>query len=274
MSMTHVARPLAGAVKRGAIRALACCVVAALLPSAASAQVTVDQLELYLSASPTAGALAPRVFTVSNPGPTPTQVTIRAEDWYRGEDGENRYATLGSLPTTCGSHVQVFPAVLQLPANSSQQVRVSVDSAGPTRTGCYTILFIETPKPPRATQTGAALQYSLRYGLKVHVEPDGPVAGEVTDVALQPAADGTGRPEMLIGYVNTGARQTIARGSVQVRRPDNSVALVIPIPDFPVLPGARRRLRLPLPEMPAGKYVLLALIDYGGDQIAAGQVEW
>jgi hypothetical protein len=45
------------------------------------------------------------------------------------------------------------------------------------------------------------------------------------------------------------------------------------IAEFPTLPGATRRLGVPLPRLQRGKYVLLALLDYDGAEIAAGQVD-
>jgi hypothetical protein len=74
-------------------------------------------------------------------------------------------------------------------------------------------------------------------------------------------------------FRNSGATPLLARGSVEVRRPDNSLAATLPIEEFPTLPGVRRRLLLDLPALPAGRYIALALIDFGGAAIVAGQRE-
>jgi hypothetical protein len=74
-----------------------------------------------------------------------------------------------------------------------------------------------------------------------------------------------------VSYRNAGSCQTQTRGSIEIRRLDNSVAARIEIPEFPTLPGATRRLSVPIPRLPSGKYVLLALLDFGGQEIAAGQ---
>jgi P pilus assembly chaperone PapD len=241
---------------------------------AAHAQVAVDQLELHLSLR--AGATsATAVFHAANPGGAPTQATISMQDWDRSESGENRYYPTGTLPTSCAARVSVFPSVLQLAARSAQAVRVSVDSASSIGHGCYTILFVETP-PPRGAPSG--VNYSVRYGVKVYVEPETPLAAEVTDVGVSdiPSAQrksSDASRQLEISYKNTGARQTIAHGAVEIRRPDNSVVSKIDIPEFPTLPGATRRLGVALPSLPSGRYVLLALLDYEGAEIAAGQVE-
>ena len=39
-------------------------------------------------------------------------------------------------------------------------------------------------------------------------------------------------------------------------------------------PGARSRIRVAVPLLPQGRYVALAILDYGGDQLAAAQIEY
>jgi P pilus assembly chaperone PapD len=264
----------------GRLIALAGALVA--LPNIVSAQVAVDELELRVSARPS-GTSTTTTFHAANRGITPANATITIQDWDRSEAGENRYYPTGTLTTSCGKHVSVFPSVLQLAPRSVQTIRVTVDSGAAIGHGCYAILFVDNPPPPRTAQS-TAVQYSVRYGVKVYVEPETPLSGEVTDVGVSEtkaniasgklSAQAGGRTRQLdITYKNTGARQTIAHGAVEIRRPDNSVVSKIDIPEFPTLPGATRRLGVALPNLPSGRYVLLALLDYEGAEIAAGQVE-
>jgi hypothetical protein len=242
----------------------------------ASAQISVDELELHIPLKRGVTSVS-EVFHAANPAATPGQANIVAQDWDRSERGDNRYYPLGTLPTSCGSHVKVFPSVLQLGPRSTQTVRVTIDSAAAIQTNCYTILFVETPPPPR-NPNGAALVYSVRYGVKIYVERDLPLGAEVENVAIAPRDDqGTKRDtslkQVVVTYHNTGAKQTQTHGTLEVRRPDNTVVTKVDIAEFPTLPGATRRLGVPLPKLPRGKYVLLALLDYEGSEIAAGQVD-
>jgi P pilus assembly chaperone PapD len=242
----------------------------------ASAQISVDELELHIPLKRGVTTVS-EVFHATNGAATPGQATIVAQDWDRSETGDNRYYPLGTLPTSCGSHVKVFPSVLQLGPRSTQTVRVTIDSAGSIQGNCYTILFVETPPPPR-NANGAALVYSVRYGVKIYVERDLPLGAEVENVAIAPrddhAAKGdTSLKQVVVTYHNTGAKQTMTHGTVEIRRPDNSVVTKVDIAEFPTLPGATRRLGVPLPRLERGKYVLLALLDYEGAEIAAGQVD-
>jgi len=271
--------------RRGWIVALVGVLVAlpTLFPRAASAQIAVDELELHLALRQgTRSATA--VFHAANPSALPAHATISMQDWDRSETGENRYYPTGTLPTSCGAHVSVFPSVLQLGPRSTQSVRVTVDSAASIGHACYTILFVETAPPPRSANS-PGVSYTVRYGVKVYIEPEAPLSAEVSDVVVarvDSVKAGVGRakaaPDRVsrrldITYRNTGARQTVAHGAVEVRRPDNSVVAKLDIPEFPTLPGATRRLGVALPRLPSGRYVLLALLDYEGAEIAAGQVD-
>lgn len=264
-------RPSRRARRRGQILALAAALV---LPArGAAAQIAVDELELHVVLRRGAVGIT-QTFHAANAGDTPANGAIAVEDWDRSERGENRYYPLGSLPTTCGSHVRVFPAVLRLEPRSVQTVQVTVDSADAIPRGCYSILFVEAQR--RRGPSSSGLAYSVRYGVKIYVERESPPTGEVTAIAIERGVDTSAAknaPARMLNvlYHNSGARQTQTHGTVEVRRLDNSVVTTIDIPEFPTLPGANRRLTLPVPWLPSGKFVLLALLDYGGQEIAAGQ---
>jgi hypothetical protein len=66
----------------------------------------------------------------------------------------------------------------------------------------------------------------------------------------------------------------VARGAVEIRRPDNTVVRRLTLPDIYALPGARHVVRVTLPALEAGDYVLLATMDYGGEDIAAAMLEY
>jgi P pilus assembly chaperone PapD len=238
----------------------------------AHAQVAVDELELRFALRPAASVL--QTFHVSNESDSAQQVTITAEDWDRDELGKNQFYPLGQLSTSCRKRVVVSPTVFQLAPHSVQTIRVSVDSAATFAAGCYTILFVETPRRPNASQS--AITYAIRYGVKVYAEPatlaDG---GEVEDVQIRRdslASDSASR-SLSVLFHNTGARHLLVHGTIEIRRPDNSLVSRVDVPEFPALPAARRRLGVALPKLGGGRYVVLALLDYGGREIVAGQAE-
>jgi P pilus assembly chaperone PapD len=265
-------RTITRRVRFGALAAVA--VAATLLDSTrAAAQVSVEDLELRFVSSPTRAAIPAKTFRINNTGDAAVQATISVADWDRSDTGQNRYFPAGATPGSCAAALRVFPMVLRLEPHASEDVRVTVHDS--TATACHSILFVETPPPPAST-AGTSITYRLRYGVKIYVEPNAPLSGEILSSALVSAeAPGQSQaPALEVVYTNPGARQSLTTGEVQIRRPDDSVAARVPIEEFPVLPGAVRRLRIALPSLAAGRYAVLALLEFGGDEVVATQVEW
>ncbi|MDQ8155306.1 MAG: hypothetical protein P3B98_11660 [Gemmatimonadota bacterium] len=278
--MTSIQRPSRTTTRWVRLGARTAVVAAAslLLAARATAQLSVEDLELRFVSVPGGKAPAAQTFRINNTGDQPLQATISIADWDRAESGQNRYFTAGSQASSCTAHMGVFPMVLRLEPHSSEDVRVALkDGVG---AACHSILFVETPPPPPSAR-GASITYRLRYGVKVYVEPNSPFAGEIVEsgvvaasVAASPTAHAPRADSLEILYRNPGSRQSLTTGEIQIRRPDDSVAARIPVGEFPVLPGATRRLRLPLPTLATGRYVILALLEFGGDDVVATQVEW
>ncbi len=133
-------------------------------------------------------------------------------------------------------------------------------------------MVVETV-PPRV-EGGRTISYVIRTAIKVYVEPPALRAdGEVADLRVLPGS-ATGKDSVDVFFRNTGERHLETNGTLEFRRPDNSVAAKIPLPTLYTLPAARSRARVAMPALPPGRYILLALLDFGGDQIAAAQSEY
>ncbi len=237
-----------------------------------------DQIELVLAPGRVDRSVG--LFNVTNDGDKPVQATLTVEDWDRAENGNNRFFPVGTIPQSCKSMLRIFPMSMRLEPHQSQGVRVAVTDADSLATECWSVVFVETTEPH--TMAGRQVMYVLRTGVKVYVTPPGlSREGSVEAMEVQPhvAAPGASAPDtvrrdLALTFVNSGTMHLATRGSVEIRRPDNSVAGKAVVAEFPVLPGARRRLMTPLPNLPPGRYVALVLLDYGGAEIAAAQIEF
>lgn len=263
-------RPVGSATRWGRLGALTGLLVGTLVAATpVAAQISIEQLELKFtlgSATPTTQS-----FRINNVSNAPVQVTIRTSDWDRSETGENRYFDVGTDAGSCRDALTIFPMTLSIDAGRGEDVRVSLPASA---TPCHSILFVEMPPPAaQANRNGAALTYNLRYGIKVYVEPDAPPAGELTDaiIASGRTADGTRADTLVATFRNTGLVQSIARGHIEIRREDDSIAQRIEVEEFPVLGGARRVIRTPLPVMPAGRYAVILLLEISNEEILAAQ---
>jgi P pilus assembly chaperone PapD len=266
------------AARRVRAIALAVCVLGGAVSRPAKAQLGVDQIELVLAPGRLERSVG--LFNVSNDGDKTVQATLTIEDWDRAENGDNRFYPVGTLPRSCRSMLRVFPMSIRLEPHQSQPVRVAVSDADSLRAECWSVVFVETTEP--RTAAGHQVTYVLRTGVKVYLTPPGLTregsveAMEALPHISEPGTTGpdTVKRDIAVTFVNTGTLHLSTRGTIEIRRPDNSLAAKVEVPEFPVLPGARRRVRAGLPNLPPGHYVALALLDFGGAEIAAAQIEY
>lgn len=240
----------------------------------AQGQFTVAPAEIQL----TPGTNPAASFVVENEGRTAIQATLYLNDWERNNDGENVFLPLGSTVGSCGDRVKVFPQTLRIEGGGRQSVRVSVEGTN-FPSPCWTIVFVENA--PRPSQGQSRVVYVTRIGVKVYVVPSGLVTdAEVTGFTLEkrhqttsgPAVDTT-QDELALRLRNTGGLPARFSGRVEFRDLANAVAATATIDEFPLLPGASRRVGIPLPVLPPGKYVALAVVGFGGEDDLAAQLE-
>lgn len=271
-SVTDIKRIVPACLAPIALLALALCVAT---PAIGHAQFAIDKTELFLNA----GESTERggVLIVRNEGSVRAQAAIKMEDWDRGEDGSNRFFAPGTMPQSCARALRVFPLTVSLAPGESQAVRIDVDTSVAHAMGaqeCWSVVLVESAVP-ETNASGRTLLYRLRTGLKVYVMPKGLAAdGQVADVAILAGDSAAKTTDMVeVAFQNTGTKHVIARGRVEIRRPDNTTAAVVELPPAYALPGATMRVRAAIPALAAGRYVVLAVMDYGGSEIAAAQLE-
>jgi P pilus assembly chaperone PapD len=256
----------------------------------ASAQLLVDPLEVTLT---TAGNnRVPGSFSLSNTSDVATQATITRQDWDRVENGDNRFLPTGTSGTSCGAMLTASPLSIRVEAHTSRIIRLAAQNAAALNKECRDIFFVEEV-PQRAATKGNSLQYIFRTGVKVYVAPpglarDAQVEGmSVEDSTVTPSAAGTPlklsvsagpaatKRQIAIRFHNTGGMHLLAKGRLEFRRLDNTLAMQVPIAEFPTLPGAVRKLMVDVPTgLAPGDYVVLALIDFGGAELVAGQIDY
>jgi hypothetical protein len=252
---------------------------------AAAQQLSVDQIEVFLHPGDAAHSSA--VFHVSNEGDTPVQAILYTADWDRDSVGGNRFYPTGTVARSCRSMVQVFPTQMQLAPHTQQPVRVTLNGADSLSASCWDIVMVEMRDPVRLQQAGRSVSAILRLGTKVYVEPQSAQrSAELENMEVVPhvvtreefaaskadSADLARGNDVMLLVKNTGGLQIRVNGTVQFKRPDNTVAATSKIEEIPLLPGATRRVYVPIPTLASGKYIAIGVLDFGGE-VAGGQVE-
>lgn len=227
-----------------------------------SAQITVDRESVVLNPANSGERMAD--LTVRNTGVTSTQVSVQLEDWDVDAQGASHWRKAGAVAGSCGRRVTVSPAALALAPGEQQVVRVSLKSDAKFEAECWSAAVV------RSANTGSSKSKSdsapnVQNTVPLFVTPSGlSVDGELSDMFVQ-------GDSLEVIYRNTGKQRTNIVGEVQVQTPDESVVLTVPLDSATVLVGATRRFRVAMPKLPKGKYVLVALVDFGGEQLTAVQ---
>jgi P pilus assembly chaperone PapD len=259
-------RDTTSAERRGRVRrtVLALCAVGTLFSQRSAAQLLIDPLELTI---PTAGAgRTVSSISVINTSNKPVEATISRSGWDRKEDGANRFFTAGDY--SCGQVLTFSPASVRVEPQTSRIVRLTIEPAARLTRECSDIIFIEEI-PQYSAVKGNSLEFIFRTGVKVYVDPPGLRADAVVEKMV------VANKQIAIWFHNTGSIHLVAKGRLIFRRLDNSSELEIAIEEFPTLPGAIRRVLAEIPTgLPVGDYVVLALIDFGGADLVAGQIEY
>ncbi len=91
------------------------------------------------------------------------------------------------------------------------------------------------------------------------------VDGEVSDMTVKGKS-------LEVRYRNTGTLATELLGEVQVRTTDDSLVATVPLVESLRLEaGKRQTFRVPMPDLPPGKYTIYAVVDFGGHELTAAQ---
>ena len=225
------------------------------------AQITVNRKSVTLDPASTNDPAAN--LTVRNGGASAVQLSVQLEDWDVDAQGASHWRKPGAVTGSCGRRVSLSPAVMQLAPGEQRVVRVSLSASAQFDAECWSAAVIRsTSLEPGKTRSDTA---AIHATVPLYVTPSGlSVDGELSDMYV------TGDSLEVI-FRNIGKVRTNIVGEIQVQTIGDSVVATVPLDSVTVLVGATRRFRVAMPKLPPGQYLLVALVDYGGEQLTAVQ---
>ncbi len=250
----------------------------------AAAQFTVESLEQHFRLGRDS---LTQVIEIRSESDTAQQLRIQLKDWIRDSLGQNTYGELGSLAGSCGARIQAFPLSIQLAPRGREFVRVAYETTGAQDPGCWAILLLEAVKPPSTTRTqGAAVSLTVLTGVKLYYhaaveDDDGEI--DLADVEMswertrvsETRVDSTQVRDVVVRFVNRGTSHLRVKSTVEIRSENAQLLHELRGPESYITPGAFRDVLVRVPTtLAAGRYVAIALLDYGGAEIKAAQVEF
>lgn len=244
----------------------------ALTAGIAKSQLAVGRVELVMQVADAASHQAS--IGVRNESTRPVQALVRLEDWDRGPDGANRWYGYGSQTGhgSCAPALSIFPQSIRLEPGAEQSLRVVLDGANAPSRECWAAAVVETLQP--VERGGQRIAYVVRTAVKIYVEPANlTTEGEIGSLRVVTDSTNATEKSVEVCFSNTGGRHVIAQGMLEVRQTDNTIVSRSALPTVYALPGAKHLVRVSMPELKQGDYVILATMDYGGQDIAAALVE-
>ncbi len=222
------------------------------------------------------GASETLSFQVLNNETDPLEIQISLADWDRDITGENRFYPPGTLPRSLAPWLSVSPLRFDLVPNEQREIRFSIKVPSDiTGTHWAAIMVEAAPKQTQPQPPGTTVVVRRRFAVKVLETPPGTGTkdGRITLIDVR----GLNPPNIFLEFENRGTVHTPqVKGRIEIRDEKGGTVEKLDVESFPTLPGAKRRLKVTSARkkgdlLPPGKYLILAILDYGGDSLAGGQ---
>jgi P pilus assembly chaperone PapD len=232
---------------------------------------------------------ATRQIEIANTNDQPAEIKVFVSDWTQDENGavDAVDGRVAKSPDSATGWIAVNPQRFVL--NKGEKKLVTISFATPKEASQMSLkeyrsmIFTETAEVREQTAApGREVHIRLigRIGTKVFVRnPQGlaKLDCEVTNVA---ETNREGERGLQIKTANHGNEHIQSDGSKIAFRDANGATVdTLPISPFSILPGHQRTVFVGLPESGKSKlekgkhYNALAVIDYGGSDLVAGEIE-
>jgi P pilus assembly chaperone PapD len=234
------------------------------VPSSADISVDVSPAKYELQTQPGKQETFP--ITVRNTSGAPVHIVASLSDYVVGPSGNYAFAPPGKTPYSLAKDVTINPREFDLEPGAFTQVRFSVDVPA-SASGEYSNLVFFTTRP---TRHGGGLSIVERIASKIYVMiPESTrIGGEINDVKTQSLGDGQ---HYLVDFRNTGNAHVYLSGRVEIKQGGTVVDRVAFPQGMLVERSGKRLIDAVGKKLPPGSYSVVALVDYGGPNLVAGQ---
>ncbi len=250
-----------------------------LVPLCSFAQLAVPSAPFYLNVS--AEETMTFSLKIENLGEEPEGATVYLGDWERDFNGNIQYLSPGTLPQSLANWIKISPTSFTIKGGGDREIRFTISVPEGEEGSRWAVLFIQR-EPELAEEVvkrgeeerRVVIRSVFRYAIRIYQTVPGTEKreGKVTDIGVN-LTEGGYPVKIKVEFENTGNTFLKPTGWVEFRDMEEGKTVAkIDIPEFPILPGRKRALEVSYQkELPPGKYITLAVIDYGGDNLVAGQ---
>lgn len=235
-------------------------------PASADLSLDVAPAKLELQIAPNTTQTFP--ITVRNSGTAPLHIQVSLSDFALTPGGDYVFSKAGSNRYSLATWIGINPREFDIPPNTVQQVRVTLN-VPQTVNGEYSGIVFFTTRPERHATRG--ITFAERVAAKIYAYTPSAlrIDGAVDGIAVKETGIGE---RFLVGFKNRGNAHLYVNGRIEVRKGDQVVARVPFAPQLLVGRGERRVIEAYVTDkLPPGSYTALALLDFGGPNLAGGQ---
>lgn len=212
---------------------------------------------------PVVDSVSGTAVAVRNESTDTLRLRVYAADFDQRGEGTLELFEPGEHPNSCSDRLEVFPDNLVLAPGEAGEVRLRM---GPGRSTCWSMVFAQSQ-----ARSSSGIQVAQRIGVKVYgVSGASRPEGEVSRVEVIEGSSGA--RSVKVGFRNTGPGPVRPEGELEIRDHAGTIVEVLPIAPFSVLPGRARATEVPLGlALEPGRYMVIPILDFGGDYLAGGQ---
>ncbi len=259
---------MTGGMKRQLIALMATVVIVFATAYPATADLSLDVAPAKIEMQVTPGTTQTIPITVRNSGSSPMHIQSSMVDFAVSPGGDYVFTKPGSDRYSLAAWANVNPREFDVPPNSFQLVRMTINVPSGIKGEYSGIAFFQT-RPLR--HEGGGISFSERVASKVYLYSGNTIRidGLIDDIAVKQVSIGE---RFLIGFKNTGSAHVYLNGRIEIRKGSDVVDRVPLQAQELVERGGRRIVEAySTDKLPAGSYTALALIDFGGPNLAGGQ---
>lgn len=250
-----------------------------LLAGVAWGSIGVSTLGVDIRVAP--GETKTGTFVITNGNDFETFVVLEVVDFDRDVTGAVETYPANSTARSLANYLSIPFTELTIPAGvgNTREVQFTIDLSSNASGAHWSMIFVrEVVVPGDSEEPGNGGSYaqgelSLQFGIQIRQEDPTTATsdGRITNVDVQMSSDGRAEG-VLIDYENLGTTFQKPSGEVRIVNSSGDVVVSIPIREFSMLPSRSRQLMVPIGlNLPPGDYVALAILDFGGDFLLAGQ---
>lgn len=237
-------------------------------PSPAPADLGLDVSPAKLELTMTPGTTYNVPITVHNGAAAATHVQASLVDFGVANNGDYQIERAGTRKYSLMRWASINPREFDLASGNTQQVRLSLALPKSGLSGEYAgIAFFQT----RPVRRAGAVALSVRVASKFYLTIPNTVK---TDGAItKMTASGSSSDDIYrVLFKNLGNAHVYLRGQVLVKKGDSTVEQLSMPDEMLVERGGERLIEVSGKALPPGKYMVIAMIDYGGKTQTGGEI--